>query len=162
MFGLVWFGLVCCGVGVLCGLVWFGVVLVWFGVVVGCWLLVVVCCCLLLFVVVCCCLLLFVSVGCWLLVVGCWLLVVGCWLLVVGCKMLTEREVYVHNLLRLIVQEPSTTKNSSSSRAPKTGAQLRDDPEEREKCPTLHRQRPLAESPLSLCTLEDPQTLAKN
>ena len=25
-----------------------------------------------------------------------------------------------------IVQEPSTTKNSSSSRAPKTGAQLRD------------------------------------
>ena len=34
----------------------------------------------------------------------------------------------------LIVQEPSTTKNSSSSRAPKTGAQLRDNPEEREKC----------------------------
>ena len=30
-----------------------------------------------------------------------------------------------------IVQEPSTTKNSSSSRAPKTGAQLRDNPEER-------------------------------
>ena len=29
--------------------------------------------------------------------------------------------------------EPSTTKNSSSSRAPKTGAQLRDNPEEREK-----------------------------
>ena len=34
----------------------------------------------------------------------------------------------------LIVQEPSTTKNSSSSRAPKTNAQLRDNPEEREKC----------------------------
>ena len=33
-----------------------------------------------------------------------------------------------------IVQEPSTAKNSSSSRAPKTGAQLRDNPEEREKC----------------------------
>ena len=33
-----------------------------------------------------------------------------------------------------IVQGPSTTKNSSSSRAPKTGAQLRDNPEEREKC----------------------------
>ena len=31
-------------------------------------------------------------------------------------------------------QDPSTTKNSSSSRAPKTGAQLRDDPGEREKC----------------------------
>ena len=32
------------------------------------------------------------------------------------------------------MQEPSTTKNSSSSRAPKTGAQLRDNPEERENC----------------------------
>ena len=32
-------------------------------------------------------------------------------------------------------REPSTTKNSSSSRAPKTGAQLRDNPEEREKWP---------------------------
>ena len=31
---------------------------------------------------------------------------------------------------------------------------------EREKCPTLHRHQTLAESPLSLCTLEDPQTLA--
>ena len=30
--------------------------------------------------------------------------------------------------------EPSMTKNSSSSRAPKTGAQLRDNLEEREKC----------------------------
>ena len=33
----------------------------------------------------------------------------------------------------LSVQEPSTTKNSSSSRAPKTGAQLRDNPDEHEK-----------------------------
>ena len=31
-------------------------------------------------------------------------------------------------------QEPSMTKNSSSSRAPKTGAQLPDNPEERENC----------------------------
>ena len=53
----------------------------------------------------------------------------------------------------LNVQEPSTTKNSSSSRAPKTGAQLRDDPEEREKCPTLHRHQTLAESSLSVCAL---------
>ena len=29
---------------------------------------------------------------------------------------------------------PSMAKNSSPSRAPKTGAQLRDNPEEREKC----------------------------
>ena len=68
--------------------------------------------------------------------------------------------MYVHNLLRANWQEPWMTKNSSSSRAPKTGAQLRDDPEEREKCPTIHRrQNPeghqtLAQSPLSLCTLE--------
>ena len=41
--------------------------------------------------------------------------------------------MYVHNLLRANWQEPSMTKNSSSSRAPKTGAQLQDDPEEREK-----------------------------
>ena len=34
----------------------------------------------------------------------------------------------------LTVQEPSTTKNSSSSGAPKTGAQLRDNREERDKC----------------------------
>ena len=33
-----------------------------------------------------------------------------------------------------IVQEPSTTKNSLSSRAPKTGAQLQENLEEREKC----------------------------
>ena len=44
----------------------------------------------------------------------------------------------------LVQEEPSTTKNSSSSRAPKTGAQLRDNPEEREKWPKksdepLHR-----------------------
>ena len=31
-------------------------------------------------------------------------------------------------------REPSMTKNSSSSRARKTGAQLRDNPEEHEKC----------------------------
>ena len=31
------------------------------------------------------------------------------------------------------VQESSMAKNSSASRAPKTGAQLRDNPEEREK-----------------------------
>ena len=31
-------------------------------------------------------------------------------------------------------REPSMAKNSSPSRAPKTGAQLRDNPEEREKC----------------------------
>ena len=48
----------------------------------------------------------------------------------------------------LIVQEPSMTKNSSSSRAPKTGAQLRDDPEEREKYPHLPLQ--LREQPISL------------
>ena len=62
----------------------------------------------------------------------------------------------------LNVQEPSMTKNSSSSRAPKTGAQLQDDREEREKCPTLHRHQTLAESPLSLCILEGPRTLAMN
>ena len=66
--------------------------------------------------------------------------------------------MYVHNLLRANWQQPSTTK----SRAPKNGAQLQEDPEEREKCPTLHRHRTLTESPLSLCTLEDPQTLAMN
>ena len=34
-----------------------------------------------------------------------------------------------------IVQEPSMAKNSSPSRAPKNGAQLRENPEEREKRP---------------------------
>ena len=33
-----------------------------------------------------------------------------------------------------IVQEPSSTFRCECSRAPKTGAQLRDNPEEREKC----------------------------
>ena len=51
----------------------------------------------------------------------------------------------------LIVQEPSTTNNSSSSRVPKTGAQLRDNPEEREKFgktrpEPLHRRHHPAES----------------
>ena len=40
-----------------------------------------------------------------------------------------------------IVQEPSTTKNSSSSRAPKTGAQLRDNTEEREKMRKKHTKK---------------------
>ena len=43
-----------------------------------------------------------------------------------------------------IVQEFSMAKNSSPSRAPKTGAQLQDNPEERKKWPkkaekTVHR-----------------------
>ena len=54
------------------------------------------------------------------------------------------------------------TKNSSSSRAPKTGAQLRDDPEEGEKCATLHRHQTHTESSLSLGILEGPRTLAMN
>ena len=65
-------------------------------------------------------------------------------------------------LYDLIVQEPSMTKNSSSTRAPKTGAQLRDNPEEREKCPPQHRRQTLENSPPSRCKLEGPLTLAMN
>ena len=40
----------------------------------------------------------------------------------------------------------SMAKNSSPSRAPKTGAQLRDNREEREKCPPLHRRQTTEEA----------------
>ena len=78
---------------------------------VGCWLFVVVCCCLLLCVVVCCCLLLTVVVCCCLLlfvVVCCWLLlfvVVCCWVLlfVVVCCCLLLFVVVPCCLLLLIV-----------------------------------------------------------
>ena len=74
------------------------------------------------------------SVVCCLLFVGCWLLVVGCWLLVVGCWLLfltraeASQQVHVHSSLKFIVQESSMAKNSSPSRAPKNGAQLRENP----------------------------------
>ena len=62
------------------------------------------------------------------------------------CKLFTERGVYGPQPATDNWQEPSTTKNSSSSRAPKTGAQLRDDPEERGKKPNPHRHQTLDEA----------------
>ena len=68
------------------------------------------------------------------------------------CKRLTRQVTLLSTKLSdLIVQEPSMTKNSSSSRAPKTGAQLRDNLE-REKCPHQHRRQTLENSPPSLQT----------
>ena len=69
----------------------------------------------------------------------CWCCVVGVVLLLVLLLFLTRAEasqqVHVHSSLKFIVQEPSMAKNSSPSRAPKNGAQLRENPEEREKRP---------------------------
>ena len=70
----------------------------------------------------------------------------------------------------LIVQEPSTTTNSSPSRAPKTGAQLRDNPEEREKCGKSAKKPFIAAItknagsvvPVCVAQLECPHKQAKN
>ena len=61
-----------------------------------------------------------------------------------------SQQVYVHSSLKFIVQEPSMAKNSSPSRAPKTGAQLRDDPEERENAqPYIATTKPSTMPPVS-------------
>ena len=67
------------------------------------------------------------------------------------CQWLTRQVMFMPTqLYGQIVQEPSTTKNSSPLfGSPKTGAQLRENLEEREKCPPHHRPRTLAESPSS-------------
>ena len=67
----------------------------------------------------------------------------GCGVLLLLLLLRIFQCVYVHSTKVMNWQgEPSTTKNSSSSRAQKTGAQLRDNPEEREKWRKM-RQKPL-------------------
>ena len=86
-----------------------------------CCVLCVVCCVL---CVVCCVL---CVVCCWLLVVGCWLLVVGCWLLVVGCWLLVVLEMTLTHVSIHTRKIPADSQGLIG-----TGAQLRDNPEERE------------------------------
>ena len=98
----------------------------------------VVLCCVVLCCVVLCCVVLWLWLWLWLLLLLFW------------TRVDEDTMRYVHTMLRInyasLCQvtwesdsrrlrhpgEPSTTKNSSSSRARKTGAQLRDNPEERE------------------------------
>ena len=145
--GVVWCGVVCCVLCVvccvvLCGVVWCcGVVVLWCCGVVVLW-----CCCVV--VLLCCCVVVLwccgVVVLCCCVVVLLCCCVTGCWLF--GEERSTMRLCQRHRSQTPGVPatpEPSMTKNSSSSRAPKTGAQLQDNPEERKKCgktpKTLHR-----------------------